>query len=80
MELPENTDLKKHAIDLGEGKQPPYKAIYALTLVKLETLKAYIKTHLKTGSIWSFKFLASTLIIFDKKNDGSLYLFMNYWG
>ncbi len=51
MELLENTGLNEHAIELVEGKQPPYGPIYALSPVKLETLKTYIKTYLKTGFI-----------------------------
>ncbi len=51
MELPKNTDMNEHAIKLIEGKQPPYGPLYALNLVELETLKTYIKTHLKTGFI-----------------------------
>ncbi len=51
MELPENTGMNEHAIELVEGKQPPYGPIYAFSLVELETLKIYIKTHLKTEFI-----------------------------
>ncbi len=51
MELPKNTSINKYAIKLVEDKQPPYGSIYALNPVKLETLKTYIKTHLKTGFI-----------------------------
>ncbi len=45
MELPENTGMNEHAIELIEGKQPPYGLIYTLNLVELETLKTYIETH-----------------------------------
>ena len=51
MELPENTSINEHAIKLQNGKQPPYGPIYSLGPVELETLKTYIKTHLKTGFI-----------------------------
>ena len=51
MELSENTSINEHAIELVEGKQPPYSPIYSLGPVELEMLKAYIKTHLKTGFI-----------------------------
>ena len=46
--LPEHTELNEHAIDLEDGKQPSYKPIYSLGQVELETLKTYIKIHLKT--------------------------------
>ena len=49
--LPEQTESNQHAIELEEGKQPPYGPIYSLGPVELETLKTYIKTHLKTGFI-----------------------------
>ena len=49
--LPERTELNEHAIDLEDGKQPPYGPIYSLGPVELETLKTYIETHLKTGFI-----------------------------
>ncbi len=51
MELPENTEMNEHTIELIEGKQPPYGPIYALSPVELETLKTYIETRLKTGFI-----------------------------
>ena len=76
--LPERTKLNEHAINLEDGKQPPYKLIYNLGLVKLKTLKIYIETHLKTGFIWSSKSLASTLIFYDKKPDDSLSLCVDY--
>ena len=44
----------------------------------LETLKAYIETHLKTGFIQLFKSHTGVLILFDKKPDGSLRLYVNY--
>ena len=49
--LLERTELNEHAINLEDGKQPSYGQIYSLGLVELETLKTYIKTHMKTGFI-----------------------------
>ncbi len=51
MKLPENTGMNEHAIKLIDDKQSPYKPIYALNPVELETLKTYIETYLKTGFI-----------------------------
>ncbi len=48
--------------------------------MELETLKTYIKTHLKTGFIWPFKSPSGALILFDKKPDDSLRLCVNYRG
>ena len=73
-----NTGINKHAIKLIKGKQPPYGPIYILSPVELKILKIYIKTHLKTGFIWSFKSPVSALILFNKKFDSSFYLYVNY--
>ncbi len=78
MELLENTGINEHAIELIEGKQRPYAPVYALSPVELETLKTYIKTHLKTGFIRPSKSLTGAPILFDKKPDGSLRLCVNY--
>ena len=78
MELPENTGINKHAIKLQDNKQPLYGTIYSLRPVELETLKIYIKTHLKTGFIWPFKFPVGTPILFNKKPNGSFLLCVNY--
>ena len=80
MELPENTGINKHTIKLEIGKQAPYGLIYSLGSVKLEILKIYIKTYLKTDFIWPFKSPAGTTILFDKKLDGSFWLCVNYQG
>ncbi len=80
MELPENTGMNEYAIKLIEGKQTPYGPIYVLRLVELETLKTYIETQLKTGFIWPSKSSVGMLILFDKKPDGSLRLYVDYRG
>ncbi len=51
MEYPKNTSINEHTIELVKEKQLSYKPIYALNLIELETLNAYIKTHLKTRFI-----------------------------
>ena len=78
--LPEYTELNEHAINLENGKQPPYRPIYSLGLVKLETLKTYIKTHLKTGFIRHSKSPTDVFIFFSKKPNSSLCLCVDYWG
>ncbi len=72
MELPENTGMNEHIIKLIKGKQLLYRSIYAFRPVELETLKAYIKTHRKTGFIQPSKSPIGAPILFDKKTDGSL--------
>ena len=79
-ELPENTEMNKHVIELKESKQPPFGLIYSLGPVELETLKTYIKTNLANNFIRPFKSLAKALILFNKKPDGSLHFCVNYWG
>lgn len=51
IELFKTTNINEYVIKLVEGKQLPYVSIYVLSPVKLETLKTYIKTHLKTEFI-----------------------------
>ena len=80
MGLPVNTGINKHAIELQDSKKPPYVPIYSLRPVELETLKTYIKTHLKTGFIWPSKSPASASLLFDKKPDSSLWVCVNYRG
>ena len=80
MKLPENSGINKHTIELQDDKQPPYELIYSLRPVELETLKTYIKIHLKTGFIWLSKSPAGAPILFDKKSDVSLWLCVNYQG
>ena len=79
-ELPEHTEINTHAIDLEEGKQPPYGPIYSLGPVELKTLKTYIETNLANGFICPSKSLAGAPILFDKKPDGSLRLCVDYQG
>ena len=61
--LLERTKLNEHAINPIDGKQSLYGLIYNLGLVKLEILKTYIKTHLKTGFIQPSKFSAYAFIL-----------------
>ena len=78
--LSEHIGINKHSIKLEDGKQPPYGPIYSLGLVELKTLKTYIETNLANGFIWPSKFPAETPILFVCKPNGSLYLYVNYWG
>ena len=78
MELLENTNINEKAIELIEGKQPPYGPIYSLRPVELETLKTYIETHFKTEFIWPSNSLAGAPIFFNKKSDSSLCVCVNY--
>ena len=66
MELLENTGMNEYAIELVEGKQVPYGPIYILSPLELESLKSYIKSHLKTGFIRHSKSSADAPILFTK--------------
>ena len=74
------TEINIYAINLEEGKQPPYRPIYSLGLMELETLKAYIETKLANVFIHSSKSLIGAPILFDKKPNENLWLCVNYWG
>ena len=79
-ELPENTGINEHAIELEKSKQPPFRPIYSLGPVELETLKTYIDTNLANGFIRPSKFPAGAPILFDRKPDESLRLCVDYRG
>ena len=78
MEFPKNIGINKYVIKLKKAKQPLYGSIYSLGPLKLEILKTYIKTHLKTRFIQPFKFVAGAFILFNKKPDSSFWLYVNY--
>lgn len=77
IELLKHFDINKHSINLEPNKQPPYNPIYSLKLVELETLKTYIEIHLKIRFIWPYKSSTNASILFDKKSDGSILLYVN---
>ena len=79
-ELPKNTGMNKHAIELEEGKQPSFRPIYSLELVELGTLKTYIKTNLANSFIWPSKSSARASILFNRKPDRNLRLCIDYRG
>ncbi len=48
--------------------------------MELEILKAYIENNLANGFIWPSKPPVGVYILFDKKPDGSLRLYVDYQG
>lgn len=54
--------IHDYIINLINNYQPLYRLIYSLKVVKLETLKTYIKTHIINGFIKSFKSSVKTSI------------------
>lgn len=53
--LPKYTTINDHLIKLINSQQLPYKPIYNLRLVELETLKTYSETNLANNFICLFK-------------------------
>ncbi len=78
VELLEHTKINNHAIELVDDWQHPYSPIYSLGPVELETLKAYIENNLVSNFIRPSKSPARALILFNKKLDGSLRLYVDY--
>lgn len=78
MELFEYMEINNFAIDLENNWQFFYNHMYSLDSVELETLKTYIKNNLANGFIIPFKSSIRTPMLFDKKPDGSLQLYINY--
>ena len=76
--LPEHTGITDYAIELVIDQQLPYKPIYSLGLVELETMKVFIKTNLANRFIKLSKLPIGTPVWFDQKSDGSLWLCVNY--
>ena len=79
-ELPKDTSINDHLIDLIDDKQPPYSLIYSLGPVEFETLKTYIEINLANGFIRPSKSSAGAPILFIRKKNGSLQLCVDYWG
>ena len=70
--------MNEYAIKLEKGKQPSFGLIYSLRLVELEILKTYIEINLANGFIQPSKSPTGASILFDRKSDGSLCLYVDY--
>lgn len=67
VEFQEYTGINNYTIKLEKNKQLFFRPIYSLKLVKLETLKTYIKTKFANYFIWPFKFFIKVSILFNQK-------------
>ena len=76
--LLEHTGINDHLINLLDNKQSHYGPIYSVGPVELETVKTYIKANLASGFIRLSKSHASAPIIFVRKRDSSLRLYIDY--
>ena len=73
------TKINDHTIELVDDQQPPFRPIYSLEPVELETLKAYIETNLANRFIRPSNSPANAPILFDLKSDGFFRLCVDYW-
>ena len=74
----QSIEANEHVIKLEEGKQPLYRPIYSLGPVELKTFKTYIETNLANGFIQASKSPVDAPILFVRKPNGSLCLYVNY--
>lgn len=72
------SNINENTIDLEIGKQLFHGLIYSLALIKLKTLKTYIKTNLANSFIWPSKSCAEASNLFVQKLNGCFCLCVNY--
>jgi Reverse transcriptase (RNA-dependent DNA polymerase) len=68
------------AIELQEGKEPPFGPLYKFSELELAELRRYIEENLARGFIRPSRSSAGAPILFAKKKDGSLRLCVDYRG
>lgn len=69
-----------HAIEIQEGKEPPYGPLYNLSERELSVLREYLATNLASGRIQHSNSPAGAPILFVPKKDGGLRLCVDYRG
>lgn len=67
-----------HAINVVEGKEPPYGPLYSLSQRELGILQEYLQAELENGRITHSTSPAGAPIIFVPKKDGTLRLCVDY--
>jgi len=72
---PHSYDLK---INLKKGAQPSVGPIYSLSASEQEAFKEFIEDNLNTGFIQPTSSLHSVLVLFVKKKDGPLHLYIDF--
>lgn len=73
--LPEHGN---HNLQLETTKTPPFKSLYNLSQNKLEVLQEYIADNLAKGFIQLSTSSAGALVLFIKKKDRDLCLYVDY--
>ena len=67
-----------HIIDLIPGSHPAYKGIIPLTRTELIEVKIQLDHLLEQGFIWVSKSPYGAPVLFIKKKDGSLHMYIDY--
>lgn len=78
IQLPKHTGINNYVINLMNNQLLLYQPIYNLKLVKLKTLKTYIKMNLANNFIRPSKSPMDTPILIIQKLDSSFQLCINY--
>ena len=66
-------------INLEKDTQPLVGPIYSLSVSEQEAFKEFIKENLNMGFIQPTSTLHGVLVLFVKKKDGSLYLYIDFY-
>ena len=66
------------AIQIERDKISPLGSIYSLSALELETLQEFLQENTKTGIMCPSKFPCSALVLFVKKKDKTLCLYVDY--
>ena len=67
-----------HAIEIKEGKKPPFGPLYSMSEAELRALKQYLEENLSKGFIRASKSSGASPVLFAKKSDGSLRFCVDY--
>jgi hypothetical protein len=70
----------EHRINLEPGTTPPFGPLYLLSDLELRVLREYLKSYEDKGWVRQSTSATRAPIIFVKKKDGNLYLYMDYQG
>ena len=70
--------LYDYKITLKEGFTPPFSSIYSLSILELKALREWLDKNLSKGFIRASLSAAEVPILFVKKSDSSLRLYIDY--
>lgn len=78
-EIPQRWSANQH-IEPDSGTRPPYKKLYGLSEKQLLVLHDYMQTDVETGWITASSSSTGVRILFVKKKDVTLHLYVDYRG